>query len=256
MALVDISTLVHLGVSPPMPTMTADQRDTTPMNQPTTVPGRAPARGILRAGMTIMEVMVAFAVIAIAIASMLGGISNLASTRNETADVILVNQALLSMVDRIQAAKEDTIGSGLLAPRFIDTVAGSSPPMSESGAAADNLVAAGVLSYAPGLNLRIYIEYYRAVAGLDSAGNVDPSKPGLMQDEDPSATSSYTKPADFSVSLATAASRAHFRLDPNLPLWDQVAEHDPVVIRLVAVYALPREPDRDRSIEFITGRKR
>jgi hypothetical protein len=240
-----------------MSTMTADQRDTTPMHQPTTVPGRVPARGILRAGMTIMEVMVSFAVIAIAIASMLGAIGNLASTRNETADVILVNQALLAMVDRIQAAKEGSVGSGMLAPRFLDTVAGSNPPLSESATDdEDNLVFNGVISYAPGLNLRIYIEYYRAVAGLDSAGNIDSSKPGLMQGEDPAATSSYTKPSDFSVSLATAASRARFRLDPNLDLWDQVGEQDPVVIRLVAVYALPREPDRDRSIEFITGRKK
>lgn len=255
MALVDISTLVHLGISLPMSTMTADQRDTTPMHQPTTVPGRAPARGILRAGMTIMEIMMAFAIIAIAITSILGNMANLNSTRKEAPDVVAVNQVLFSLVDRLQAAHEDQIGSAPWAQyRFQDlpvVPGGNSGPLVET-AGDDSLIAAGLLSKPLGLNLRVYVEFYRGVTRLDDSGVPIPSEPGLMDGED----TTYTTPAGFKAKLASATERARFRLSTTEGAWNQVGENDPLVIRVIAVYCLPSEPDRDRSLELITGRKK
>lgn len=237
-----------------MLTMIVDPRDTTPMHQPTTVPGRIPAHETLRAGMTIMEIMVAFAIIAIAIVSILGNMANLSSARKEAPDVVAVNQVLFSLVDRLQAAHEDQIGSAAWAKyryRDLSVAGGNLGPLVET-AGDDSLITAGLLSKPLGLNLRVYVEFYRGVTRLDDNGVPITSEPGLMDGED----ATYTTPAGFKAKLASATERARFRLSTTDSAWNQVGSNDPLVIRVIAVYCLPSEPDRDRSLELITGRKK
>jgi hypothetical protein len=215
------------------------------------------ARGRLfvRQAFTIMEVMIAFSVLAIGLIAVTGAIHSMDSARRMAPEQAVAQRVLSAMVDRFQGARWEVIGDQPWSrPRFKDATNIGHPPLTEDAAVADdNLIASGILQRKQGIDLKVYVEFYRAVAAKTEDGVVIADKPGVMQGEDPLVT--YAKPDDFSAIFRSPTLRAKYKLDPSLGApTAQVGEDDPIVIRLIAEWKLAN--DEIARLEVFTGRKR
>jgi len=107
-----------------------------------------------------------------------------------------------------------------------------------------------VIQQSPSLpDLKIYVEYYRAIGLRNSAGAIISGQEGML--EDSSVVSSATSAALFKDNAKLNLYR--IRPDPNgkgLEDASLLGVDDPVVIRLILKW------DTSRRLEFITGRKR
>ncbi len=149
-------------------------------------------RRIRRAsGFTLMEVMIAMAILAIGASAVTAAFSSLVGFRHESNDLNTVNSLLAGIDNRIQGTSPEDLLSGFtwLRPRpvlksgnTITNVDGSNGPL-----LAADLQALGLLNQTTSLpGLRVYIEYYRgmrtvsdAVSGIETLdanpGNTDPT---------------------------------------------------------------------------------
>jgi len=208
-----------------------------------------------RRGFTIIEVMIAFSVLSIGLVAVVGAIHSMDSARKMAPEQAVAQRVLSALVDRFQGSRWEVIGDQPWSKaRFNDATNVGNPPMTEDSTVADdNLVTNGVLQRKQGIDLKVYVEFYRAVAAKTADGALIAGKPGVMQGEDTSVT--YAKPDDFSAIFRDPSKRVTYKLDPTAGApTAQVGEDDPIVIRLIATW---KRADGDISkLEVFTGRKR
>ena len=206
-----------------------------------------------RNGFSMIDCMISIAILAVGVMSTLTFISTLKSTRDASSDMVRANTLCRTLVDRIQGATWSRLATTALPwsqARFDST--GFTPalsPLDQPLTEAD-LLSLQVIQQSPSLpDLKIYVEYYRAIGLLDSAGARISGKEGLL--EDSSVVSAATSTAIFKDNAKLNLYR--IRPDPNGKGLDDttlLGVDDPVVIRLILKW------DTSRRLEFITGRKR
>lgn len=172
--------------------MAIDQRDHASMkpNPPSDMspPVPSPCRG----GMTLVEVMVAVAVLAIGLMAVVGQIAPLNNQRQFTDDTQAMQNLLKTITERLATAPFDSLRSNSMAWTFVrriplndGSLPGEDPPEttfeSTSGHAivplnevdavdANNLVTQGLLLRPSGLrNVQVFLEYYRTISRFQSA---------------------------------------------------------------------------------------
>jgi hypothetical protein len=250
-----------------------------------------------RRGMSIVELTLAIFVLSVGLLTVVGQINMLNSVRIQAEETVEANALLYALSERFQGSRWDTLGA-TTAPWSIcrsepnaGVAAPTRPLVDDSDLAAFDDDADGTVTtteIATGrlnrglqtlglvaaplrlINLRVYVEYYRAVAARDGDGNILAGSPGLMSGEDAGFTNDEI--GDFSRALAfdtreenlppadranILANRLKYRLDPALPPGGQVGENEPVVIRLLATWSA-RVGDRVLPIgqlSIITCRK-
>lgn len=267
------------------------------MPPPCSSPGAPSATTSGRRGMSIVELTLAIFVLSVGLLTVVGQINMLNGVRVQAEETVEANALLYALSERFQGSRWDTLGATTAPWSMCRSepnagVATPTPPLVDdndfaafdadsdgttttteitAGRLARGLQTLGLVASSPRLiNLRVYVEYYRAVAARDGDGNIIAGSPGLMSGEDASFTNDEI--GDFSRALAfdtreenidpgqratILANRLKYRLDPALPPIGQVGEHEPVVIRLLATWSA-RVGDRVLPIgqlSIITCRK-
>ncbi len=250
----------------------------------------------VRKGMSIVELVLAILVLSVGLMTAVGGISSLRGVRAQAEETVSVQSIVYGLGERFQGARWDNIGVAPWSLARLEEGAGVVPdnlPMIDdtdmksldvnqdatvSGSelatrSSRGLQSLGIISEPARVSdLKIYIEYYRAVTARDGDGN--PTGPvGLMSGED--ASFANVEVGDFANALrfdlrqegldilhaGTRASvltnRAKYRLDQSLPPTGQVGENEPIVIRILATWST-RVGDRTSpsgQLSIITSRK-
>lgn len=214
-----------------------------------------------RLAMSLLEVMIALSVLTIGIFASLSHFMTLSSMRKQTGEIATARNIVAALAERFQGCRWEVVGVSTAPwslpraePGSVTTVA-NDPMMDDASlSAADRplrgLQSLGLAQEASNLpDLRVYVEYYRALTILDESGNADTTKPGIM-DREPGGTtyanadafeSSYhfeSRWDGLPVTLAatTAAARATYRLAATALPTAQVGENDPVCIRILATW--------------------
>lgn len=179
--------------------------------------------------MTILEVMISLGVIAFALSTLIGIQGGLQTSRVKASEKAYAQSLMRQLVDRLVASDASAIGDPAQMPwtvaRYVDTVPGSHPPMSEGAAdAADNLIGSALIDRKSQLkDLNIYLEYYAGCKGSD--GGV----PGILDDPD---LVGVTDPHVWRTKFNEPAFRTTYRLDPAIPPSGQLEENDSFIIRV------------------------
>jgi prepilin-type N-terminal cleavage/methylation domain-containing protein len=206
-----------------------------------------------RRGFSLIEVMIALTVLAIALTAILGNYLTLNQTRTDTNDRGAVAEIGRSILDRLIACDMRALGlatatSGGVAqpwsvPRYEGDTAPNPGPMRLDGPAADNPVDLGLLPSKVTIpNLAIYIEYYR---GLERISPVDgTTQPGVM--DDPGLTSRET----FEQLFQSSTWRNERKLSTSEPPIMQVDDEQPVVIRVIITWG------NKQRMSFYTTKRR
>ncbi len=213
-------------------------------------PSRAPAA---RAALSLIEVMIAIAVLAIGVSSVFSHYAALYSLRATSKATGQLQDVLRTVFERIVAADGQVLNMktpdgqeyALLwsRARYEDDVSGDGPPMTE----ADLLNPAfGPLLVEPvGIpDLRVYVEYYRAERDDNGTETFrDDDLPGMLGpafDKDPIIfkamnPASVDDPGEFTARMSKSAARAACRLNPAWPAIEQVRDNACVLIRVLVV---------------------
>ena len=219
-----------------------------------------------RSGFSLLEVMVALSILGVGMAVVSANWATLFSMRRSVGDQQQALAALSTVAERIASADWAGLGTDA-APwsrgRYFDRDGSTTiglPPLSENPSnQREHLRAQGLLAMGTGLNnLKIYVEYYRAVSQGASAGVLTPATADVNS-------------AAFRTRIASRSNRNDMRLDSATPT-AAVGEDDPVFVRLLAtwtaapVMADPEEdrrdsdndgrPDAALSAEFLLARRR
>jgi len=201
----------------------------------------------------MIEVMIALTVLAVAITAILGNYQVLNSARTDTAARGAVSEIGRAILDRITAGDlralgaETPIGGVVAQPWSLvrsEDLPALRPPLTQNAAdPADDLITQGLIpGPVPVEGLRVYIEYYRGLQVLDiSTGAVLFS--GVLDEN-------YVARGDFRAAFANPGWRDARRLATNQAPIGQVAEDDPVVIRIVITWGF------NQRLEFYTTKRR
>lgn len=217
-------------------------------------------------GMSLLEVMLAMSILAVGLLAAISQFSILRGTRQMASDNTIAANVANAIAERLIGMRSELIGTssapwsaartepntGDANPTLplIDDTDGpgflpDGPDDPVTGRSARGLQTLGLYPQATGLaNLRVYIEYYRAVNAIRDDGTADPTRPGLMDEEDYTYTGGT---ADFrtrfyfdipQADIPTTAlpgivtNRTNYRLDPAQPPFSSVGQYDPVAIRI------------------------
>jgi len=175
--------------------------------------------------------MISLAVLATGIMAIIGHIGTLKLARDSAYDISVIDNLASELTDRIQGGRWEVLGAPGAAwtlPRpFTGALPGHNPPMTDTAAnSQDNLVSIGLLrrkTFIP--NLKVYVDYYRAVTSYDDAGVVIPGQEGLMDGE----KNTYTQVSPI---WKNESSLTPFLLDPGSIPTTLVGVSDPIIIRI------------------------
>lgn len=218
------------------------------------VSGRVSLRACVTA-MSLIEVMIAVMVLAIAMSSTVGLYIHLDQNRDMTTRINRAQALARHLLDRTMTADPESLGDLALSPwsaaRYEPMVAGvdlltdDQLPMTDTSTVANNnVVSLGLVDQQTGLeNLEVYFEYYRGV----TVNNVAPALPdvGLMDQ-------TFATAASFRAAFATAAVRSATRLLPTARPATQVGEEMPFVVRIVVRWGVAQT----QRIELFAARRR
>lgn len=208
------------------------------------------------AGMSLIEVMIALSVFAVAIVVILGHNITLDNLRANSLSRALQTVAVNNVVNLLDGSNWDELGRTQRPwslSRLQSGVA-TNPPLTLA-----DLVGEGVVSRETGHfagakaadaskgDLNFYVEYYRATANLDPSLVAMPSQPGLLDAQ-------QTSGQGFKAAFASTAAACRIVPDPNLGLVDatQLTAGNPVMIRLV-VGDGPTGPTQRQVYETFIG---
>jgi type II secretory pathway pseudopilin PulG len=203
---------------------------------------------------TIVETLVAMSVVAVGLMAVLSSIFTLDAARKSTVEDMRLNALMRTLVDRVQGAQWTDLGTTRLpwsrARLFEDHSArnGDDLPMTQADLLSYGLLTQPILSDGSTSTLKVYFEYYRAVAHKDASGERLPGQEGLAEQ------AAVTSVAAARGMLRSANNRARYRLNPTsdgLGIADPLllGNDDPVLIRIVI------ELGPTRHLEIVTGRK-
>jgi len=219
---------------------------------------------LARAGLSLIEVMLAISVLAIGVSSVFAHYLTLYQMRGSTKAIAQVQDVLRTVFERIVAADGAVLNTitpfnqeyvfEWSRPRyedFVDVAPADGqddlgrgpciPPMTE----ADLLSPAfGPLMIEPtgSEDIEVFVEYYRGEPDLGGPGTVD-DLPGIL---DPTV---LQDPGDFAARFADPDVRDECRLDPDFPPLEQVAENQTVLIRVLV-------RGNGRRAELFTAKRR
>lgn len=229
------------------------------------------------AGISMLELSLAVFVLSVGLLTAISQINTLRTVRMQAQDIATVQGIVSAIAERFQGARWDTLGS-TIAPWSISRtepnagVATVTKPLvddndvnlasfdeNDDGALTDVEVAdvrtarglrsLGLIAAPTGIaDLRIYIEYYRAVTMRDADGNPVAAAPGMMSGQDVTfeKSSEFTNRFRFNLrqeDLPAAdratiiANRNRYRLAENLPPGGQVGENEPIILRILATWS-------------------
>lgn len=187
-------------------------------------------------GMSLIEVMIAMSILAVALLVVIGHQATLNHLRAHSLERSLQTVAVNNLVNLVDGSNWDELGRAERPWSLSRLQAGgtTNPPMQIA-----DLVGAGVIASETGYlsgsravdsasgNLRIYFEYYRATANLDAANAAVLTQPGLLDAQQTSSNGFHT---------AFASNAIACRIVPNasLGLVDaaQITAGNPVLVRL------------------------
>ena len=197
-----------------------------------------------RAGLSLIEVMIAVTVLTVTLLSIIGHQYTLNNLRAQSLTRAMQAVAVNNLVNLVDGSNWDELGRAERPWSLSRLQAGGStnPPLQLA-----DLVGFGIVSVETGHfkggtqidpasgNLRFFLEYYRSTANLDSSLNPIPTQPGLLDTQ-------QTSPGGFRSAFASTAAACRIVPDPSLGLVDgtQITAGNPVLVRL-AVTAV--EPD-------------
>jgi prepilin-type N-terminal cleavage/methylation domain-containing protein len=201
----------------------------------------------LRAGLSLIEIMIAMSVLALASTGILSYFSTLYEMRRTNDSLSQIQALAMEITERISAADAQRLGSPTEAPwsqaRFEDAVSGDRPPLTEKATSTDDsLVGSRLMAQTSGLPaLRIYVEYYRGLTRTNPATGV--VEPGVMDD-------GLSNAQDFNDRFRDPTFRAARRLDPTALPYLQIPENTPFIIRIIFIY------DDERRFECYSAKRR
>lgn len=220
----------------------------------------------MRGGFSLVEVVITLSVLVVALLLIVGQQANVLALQRSTRDAAQVDRLLQALVERFHAVPATHVATEL-APwsvaRYeqVDPATGSHRPLGQSTRGRDPLTVAARTAtgdpVAPGdhlvqlglvagtdvpADLRVYVEYYRALDWVDGAGAV---QEGLL-DEGAATPAAFRTAAYVDPARPERGIRARFDLENWNPSdtsagnnpWQRglvPAEH-PLLIRLVAVW--------------------
>ena len=183
--------------------------------------------GSYRQGFSILEIMIALSILASGIMSIMSQQVTLQSSREMDRNGVVIELLANEMVERFQGGRWESIGTSSLpwsVPRHLDG-SSVSGPMQDADLIANNLITlpSGIAG------LKVYVEYYRAMATKDAAGNVVSS--GMMDGEG----NTYAGLDSLRAVWNKASARNAYRLEATSTsptVTTQVDEGTPVIIRI------------------------
>ncbi len=199
-----------------------------------------------KTGATLIEVMIAMAVMAIAVSAIFSSLFTIDSLRTSSLARAMQTIAINNMVNLIEGTNWDELGRAQRPWSLSRIMGGGSqtlPPLTLSDFLGLNLVASehGLFIGAKAADastgyLRFYIEYYRSTANLDAAYNSIASQPGLI--DTPSSS-----PAGFAQNFAANAATCRIVPDPIIGFLDStlLTPGNPLMVRLVVVNVDPAD---------------
>jgi type II secretory pathway pseudopilin PulG len=257
----------------------ADSQRTKPIHAHQTLPVVFPAptgRPLPHVGgMTLMELSLAVVVLTVGMLTALGQISSLRGARIAAQEAVAVHAVVSALAERIQGARWDTLGAttapwsinrtepnagvGTVTKPLVDDSDISAFDENDDGTLTESEIDSGRLSR--GLqtlgiisepttvaDLRVYVEYYRAVTMRDGDGNPISTAPGMMSGQDITYDSidEFTRRFRFNLrqeDLPAAerstilAHRATYRLDTTQSPIGLVGENEPIIVRILATWS-------------------
>lgn len=204
---------------------------------------------------TLLEVLMSLTILAVGILAVLGHIATLHSVREAAERSTAVENFANEMMERIVGGRWEILGTTdapwTLARPYYLPPAGSNPPMSDDATIAplpvNNLITMGITRSGVGLrNLRVYVDYYRAVADLDDAKVAIPGREGLMDGD----LNTYTSLTQVNAIWRNEAALNVYRLDPLVNPTNQVQALHPVLIRITMT-----STDLNQPLVYFTARK-
>ena len=201
----------------------------------------------------MIEVMIALTILAIAITAILSNYHVLNTVRQDTAARGAVSELGRAILDRITAGDMRALGvlspagSGVAQPWSLmrsEDLPLLRPPMTQGAAdPANDLVALGLIpGPMPVTDLQVFIEYFRGVNVIDlTTGIVQLS--GVLDEN-------YLERGDFREAFTDPDWRTARRLAGNAPPIVQVADDDPIVIRVILTWGI------NQRLEFFTTKRR
>ena len=204
----------------------------------------------LSSGLTIIEVMISMAVLAVGISAILSHMFTLKSVRDASRDAAIIENLVNEMVERFTGARWEVLGTpavGWSIHRPYSVSAIGNPLTDLNDGSANSLVTMGILRQSTGMkNLKVYVDYYRGMTEYDSAGLPIAGKLGLMDGEG----TTFNNLSDLKSIWFNESALAPYLLDASQVPTSQVPVDRPLVIRIVISSA-----DLVRPLVFFTGRK-
>jgi len=207
-----------------------------------------------RNGFSIIEVMIAITVLAVALAAILNNYQVLDSARRDTAARGAVSEIARAILDRVVASDVRALGTAnptaAVVPQpwslaRVEDLPAVRPPLSIQAANPnDDLVVQGLLPanvIVP--NLRVYIEYYRGDDVIDAQTGTVIAQ-GAIDD------TAFDAVGKFRDAFRIPAWRTARRLATDQAPYLQIAEDSPMVIRIILVW------DFNQRLEFYTTKRR
>lgn len=205
---------------------------------------------VMNKGFTIIEVMISLAILAVGVAAILTHMFTLKSVRDASRDAAIVENVANELIERFSGARWEVLGTTSVVwsvHRPYTILAVGNPLTDTNDGSINSLVTIGVLKQPTGMkDLRVYIDYYRAMSEVDTAGLPIPGQMGLMDGEDVT----YISLSGLKAIWRDETSLLPYRLDPSINPTTQVSENRPVLIRILITSA-----DLVRPLVFFTGRK-
>jgi prepilin-type N-terminal cleavage/methylation domain-containing protein len=208
-------------------------------------------------GFTLIEVMIAVALLATGLGAVLVHYSTLQEQRKATTQRSIAQDVLRQLTERISTANAwdlgDPIPTGSPAAiklpwslaRFEDpTVVSDRDPMTENAPLpGDDLRLLGVIQRPTGLDqIVVFVEYYRGVRvrtasgllvpGPTNAGAIDGDADGDGVNDE------FLAPGDYRARFSDVAWRRDRMLDPTRKPCEQIGDNEPFLIRVLVVYNL------------------
>lgn len=213
--------------------------------------------------MSLIEVMLALSVLTIGIFASMSHFATLSNMRRMASEANTARAIVSALAERFQGSRWDMIGTDnaywslpRLEPGAVAASAIANEPLMDDAFVPTSerdergLQRLGLLQTASGLtDLRVYVEFYRALTSRNEDGEVDATKPGVMDGEvggiDYTDASHFQRMYRFDQrwsdvpageQSAITARRTSVRLDTGTAPTVQVGEHDPIAIRILATW--------------------
>ncbi len=217
-----------------------------------------------RSGMSLMEVIVAIAILSVTLSGVVGLIGNQSVNMQQADYRRLASDVAQSLSLRIRTARWEWLGTDRLPWSYGRYVDGSGHPAMRYNALAhglsadDDLVTTGVVPADLQIrNLHLWVEWYRAVDATDSAGIPVAGEDGLF---DEGATSSKAFRAFTVVDPSDPFSSIQTRFRPSLDgtawnpagttaLANSVVDGHPLAARLVLAWGEPEDRNGDGDFD-------